>query len=60
VPLHLSAYPVYLIIVLVASALFQQRIVAPLRRALRRVMARREESLNRPEEMLVPPVSEPQ
>jgi peptidoglycan/LPS O-acetylase OafA/YrhL len=57
-PLHLSAYPIYLIIVLVASALFQQRIVAPLRHTLRRVMTRREESPGQPAEMLAPPVSE--
>jgi peptidoglycan/LPS O-acetylase OafA/YrhL len=60
VPLHLSAYPIYLIIVLVASALFQERIVAPLRSALRRALTRRRERFSRAAEMHAPPVSEAQ
>ena len=40
-PAHLSAYPVYLAMILVASILFQERIVAPLRSTLRRVLNRR-------------------
>ncbi|MFM0142425.1 hypothetical protein [Paraburkholderia sp. RL18-085-BIA-A] len=41
VPAHLSAYPVYLAMIRVASILFQERIVAPLRNTLRRVLNRR-------------------
>jgi peptidoglycan/LPS O-acetylase OafA/YrhL len=40
VQVHLSAYPVYLILVLVASVLFQERIVVPVRTGLRRVLKR--------------------
>ncbi|WP_187626743.1 acyltransferase family protein [Paraburkholderia sp. UCT31] len=41
VPMHFSAYPVYLILVLVASVLFQERVVVPLRTRLRRVLKSR-------------------
>jgi peptidoglycan/LPS O-acetylase OafA/YrhL len=38
VPTHLSVYPVYLAMILVASIVFQERLVAPLRSTLRRVL----------------------
>jgi peptidoglycan/LPS O-acetylase OafA/YrhL len=41
VPVHFSAYPVYLIVVLLVSALFQERMVVPVRSALRRLLNRR-------------------
>ena len=41
VPAHFSAYPAYLAMILVGSILFQERIVAPLRSILRRVLSRR-------------------
>jgi peptidoglycan/LPS O-acetylase OafA/YrhL len=40
VPAHFSAYPAYLAMILVASILFQERIVAPLRSTLRRLLNR--------------------
>jgi peptidoglycan/LPS O-acetylase OafA/YrhL len=40
VQVHFAAYPVYLIVVLVASVLFQERIVVPVRTGLRRVLKR--------------------
>ncbi|APA85165.1 acyltransferase [Paraburkholderia sprentiae WSM5005] len=41
VQVHFSAYPLYLILVLVTSVLFQERIVVPLRTLLRRVLKSR-------------------
>jgi peptidoglycan/LPS O-acetylase OafA/YrhL len=40
VPLHLSAYPAYLVMILVASVLFQEKVIAPLRQPLRRILSR--------------------
>ncbi|MFL9963286.1 acyltransferase [Paraburkholderia sediminicola] len=51
VPAHFSAYPAYLATILVGSILFQERIVAPLRSTLRRVLNRRWGS-PRPAQML--------
>lgn len=41
VPMHLSAYPAYLVMTLVASVLFQEKIIAPLRKPLRRILTQR-------------------
>ena len=41
VPMHFSTYPVYLLAVLLVSVLFQERIVVPVRSALRRLLNRR-------------------
>ncbi|WP_233857146.1 acyltransferase family protein [Paraburkholderia sp. HD33-4] len=40
VPMHLSAYPIYLVMVLIGSVLFQEKIIAPLRQPLRRTLTR--------------------
>ncbi|KXU91285.1 hypothetical protein CI15_01520 [Paraburkholderia monticola] len=57
VQVHFSAYPVYLVVVLVASVLFQERIVVPVRTALRRVLRRRWDTA-RPAPLSVPSVAE--
>lgn len=41
VPAHFSAYPVYLALILIASILFQEKIIAPLRQPLRQMLTRR-------------------
>ncbi|RKT20467.1 peptidoglycan/LPS O-acetylase OafA/YrhL [Paraburkholderia sp. RAU2J] len=41
VPLHFSAYPAYLVMILFASVLFQEKVIAPLREPLRRMLTRR-------------------
>lgn len=57
VPVHFSsAYAVYLIVVLIASVLFQERIVVPVRNALRRTLSRRWGS---PKQALMPSTAVP-
>jgi peptidoglycan/LPS O-acetylase OafA/YrhL len=41
VPLHFAAYPAYLVMILFASVLFQEKVIAPLREPLRRTLTRR-------------------
>jgi peptidoglycan/LPS O-acetylase OafA/YrhL len=45
VQIHFSAYPAYLVVVLVGSVLFQERVVVPVRTRLRHVLTRRWEAV---------------